>query len=198
MDDLPAILLIIFGNGVVMAIATLILNSRTARSERRLKAKQEAHQFYLTLYSHIAYLEELIRAYRKSKLRGKVQVFIRGQHELRDLTRDEIEPIFNKAYKVFLTYYQKEKCSGYEIYLSRRLRKLLLQFQWLLSSGTKMEDITRYVDANFLSRRLRNLSFQFQWLIHSGTNLEDTTRYGDTDHIVSEIREQMEKNFGLK
>jgi hypothetical protein len=164
MEDYLAILSIIVGNGVLITAVSLVLNHYEKKSETRLEARRDAHDFYFTLYSNIANLEELISAHRTSKSNGKAQVFIRNQGYI-ELPRNQIAAEFSKAYEVFLSYYMEKKCSGYEI---------------------------------FLNKRLRNLLSDFQSLFRSGINLENMTRYGDANHIVSEIREQMEKAFGLK
>lgn len=171
MDDFVAILTIIIGNGALITAVTLFLNYHTSKSETRLQARKEAHEFYLTLYSNIAYLEELMSAYGMSKSNGKANVFIRD-HGLIELSPNEIAANFKKAYGDFLSYYNEKKCSGYEIFLSKRLRKLLFEFQTLF-----LFDIARGGAINL-------------------ENMESQREYAH--HIVLEIREQMEKAFGLK
>jgi hypothetical protein len=166
MDDLLAILTVILGNGALITFLTIYTNIHTRKSETRLKARKDAHKFYLTLYSDIAYLDELMRAYATSKSNGKARVFIRDQGFV-ESSLNEIATNFGKAYDVFLSYYKKKKCSGYEIYLSKRLWKLLLDFQSLFPFDFKLENMT-------------------------------PQDHEDAYSIVFEIREQMEKYFGLK
>jgi hypothetical protein len=124
--DYLAILTLIIGNGAVVAIVTLVFNYYKHKSEKDFEARKEAKDYYMTLYSHIAILDELMRAYQRSAETGKAKVFTKECKYI-ELPSGEILDNFKEAYTAFSSYYIKKKCEGYEIFVSKKLKDLLIK-----------------------------------------------------------------------
>ena len=125
--DYLAILALVIGNGAVLTIITLIFNHYQHKSEKDFEARKEAKEYYMKLYGYIAILDELIGAYQRSIETGKAKVFTKD-FKYTELSSEEILGNFKNAYEAFSSFYIEKKNAGFEIFVSEKLRKLLIEF----------------------------------------------------------------------
>ena len=128
------ILLLLFGNGIVMAAISLHSNKRTKEWERDLEAKKQANDFYLELFGKIEYIGELMRAYRiaykdlkAGKLEKKTRVFSKYGEE--ELDANAILKKFSESHRDLRNYIFQKKFEGYGIFIDKELAGLLFDFQ---------------------------------------------------------------------
>jgi hypothetical protein len=173
--DYATILTIIIGNGAVIAVATLLINYYTNKSQKQLEARKEAKEYYMTLYGKIAYVQNLITG-----ALGAV-VAVPGQEDVGtiayvkqkgtvELPKSEVINLLNEAHFDLLDYYEQKNCEGYGIFVSRKLRKLLSEFFEIMSRARAVA---------------RENTVDYRLMSEASTSLD-------------EIRKYMEKIFGLK
>ncbi len=160
--DLIIFLVTLFlGNGLLIAIFTLIFNWLQNKYQRDFEARSEARKYYMTLYGHIAILDELARGYPRSIENGKAAVFIFKDCKLGERTSIQILDEFKKAYEGFSSFYIKTKCKGYEIFVSKKLKKLLSKF-WIeaktfYEDNTEMKSEEKIEDFHRLAEKTTNI-----------------------------------------
>jgi hypothetical protein len=169
LSDYLTILTIILGNGAIVAIIGLVFRYYEHKSQKDFEARKEAKEYYMKLYALIAILDELIRAYQRSIKKGKAEVFIFKECRYNELTSKEILDDFNEAYEAFSAYYIKKKCEGYEIFVSEKLAKLLIEF-W--------NSVKTFYEKSKL--------------------MEDEKKTDSAHKIAKDLTKNMEKLFGLK
>lgn len=151
--DWNAILTLLLGSGAIVSLATLLYNWRQSVIQRQIEDKREAAQrdfesrqfakeYYMKIYGHIAILAELAEGYNRSLKAGETDVFSFKDCKFAKLNSQEILNDFNEAYENFSSYYIKQICDGYEIFISKKLKELLSKF-WHLAKTfhDKNEDL---------------------------------------------------------
>ena len=119
----------IVGNGLVLAIFTLIFNFYQLKSGQDFEARKTAQGYYMELYGNIAILDELMQGYQRSidSEEKKAKVFTK-ECEYIELADKEILKRYKEAYLAFLAHYIKKKCEGYEIFVSEKLASTLIYY----------------------------------------------------------------------
>jgi hypothetical protein len=143
------------GSGVIVSIATLLYNWRQSVTQREIEDRREATQrdfetrrdakkYYMKIFGYIAVLSELANGYSRSIEKGEAEVFAFKECKFSKQSSEEILGNFNEAYEAFSSYYIGRKCEGYEIFVSKKLKELLIEF-WYYSKifhddNKKMKD----------------------------------------------------------
>jgi len=143
-DWITFLLTFLLGNGVLITIFGFFFNWLQSKSQRDFEARCEARKYYMTLYGHIAILDEFARGYPRSLKNGKAKVFMFKECKIGELTSKQILDEFKKAYDDFSRFYIKTKWEGCEIFVSKKLKKLLRKF-WI-KAKTFYEDTTEMKD----------------------------------------------------
>jgi hypothetical protein len=131
MDNFFTILTIVAGNGVVIAALTLAFNFLTERSGRKIKAREQARDFYMNLYGKIAYVQLLQNAYSAFDIPQKpktVNVFTKARGRYANLDRVEVEANLSEIFSDFSNYYATKRFEGYDIFLPTKLQELVSRF----------------------------------------------------------------------
>jgi hypothetical protein len=137
--DWLEVITLLGGSGVIVSIATLLYNWRQSviqreiedsreTAQRDFEARREAKEYYMKIYGHIAVLSELAKGYNRSIEKGEAEVFAFKECKFSKLSSDEILMNFNEAYDTFSSYYIGRICEGYEIFVSKKLKELLIEF----------------------------------------------------------------------
>ncbi len=137
--DWIAVITLLGGSGIITTGVTLLYNhlqnhNQIAIEEKRdaiardFEARKEAKEYYKKIYGHIAVLDELMRGYVRSIDEGKARVFTFKKCEYAELPSAKILEEFRLAYANFSSYYIKMKCAGFEIFVSKELKQLLIRF----------------------------------------------------------------------
>jgi len=176
---------IILGSGAVATLvttfATLFYNWRSGINQDKIEdrrqevqrdyeTRQYAKDYYMKLYGHIAIIAELVEAYYRSlEEKGGTMVFSFKDFKFKTLTSKEILNDFNEAYENFSSYYIKQICDGYEIFISKNLSQKMAKF-W--------HDAKAFRDNN--------------------DALKDAEQVKKFEEMVDTTTDCMEKLFGLK
>jgi hypothetical protein len=169
--DFASLLTIVLGNGVLIAVFTLIFNYYTSKRERSQEARKEAKELYMTLYSHIAYVQELLNYYIISKDMSpeeRVKIFTRDEG-FQDLDKVEIGTYFVEAAMILDDYIRQKICEGYGIYISTKFRKILMELGGARSA-----------------------------VIAARTDKEKWENLDIANEMAEKARQHMEKLFGLR
>lgn len=170
--DLAAILAIILGNGAVIALIEIYFKHSEHKSGLDFEARKEAKEYYMTLYAHIAVLDELAMGYHESTKNGKdgtAKVFSFTSNTCNERNSQTILNEFKLAYSAFSSYYIKNKSKGYEIFVSQKLAKALITF-WVYA----------------------------QTFDEDGNTLKDKKKIDDFHKTAKKLAQRMSKLFGLK
>lgn len=166
--DYVAIISIITSS--VIAVLVLAFNYLEKTSERDFEARKGARKYYRILYAHIGILDEITKSYIRSlREKGNAEVFSYKECKLIVHSSEAILEDYKKAYAEFFNFYLKKACLGYEIFISKKLKELLIEF-WKRAKIFD-DDLTKMKDKNAVT--------EFNGIA------EETTNY-------------MEKLFGLK
>ena len=133
------ILTILIGNGAILGAFTLFFNYYKLKSDRDFEVRKIAKDYYMKLYGNIAILDELSQGYHRSIKEKKAKVFTKEYKYLdectyKELPTDQILENFREAYKEFTSHYIDHKYKGYEIFVSRKIAKLLVSYWRKLDS----------------------------------------------------------------
>jgi hypothetical protein len=126
--DWAEILTLLLGSGFVLSIVTALYNWQQSKAARDFEARKEAKDYYRNLYGKIAVLDELVSGYQRSLKKGKAKVFHVKDCLFVELSTEKILMEFKDAYVDFTNYYIAKKCEGYEMFVSTKLKKLLIMF----------------------------------------------------------------------
>jgi hypothetical protein len=175
--DFAAILTIVLGNGLAIAIATIVFNYLTGRSQKHFEARKDARLYYMELYSKIVNVADILYAKVGPSLINKKKAQIFSNIPLFQLPPDEINKRLEEAMKDFYDFYTQKRREGYDVYVSNKLFRLLEQFLF----ATSVLSIPSSWDGEDIY----------------GLKAKDITPK-KTYNIAEDIRENMQKLFGLR
>jgi len=182
--DWMAILTLLGGSGIIATGITLLYNWKQSKLEREIQdrrdatankiqdrreatardfeARRDAKRYYMRLYARIGILDEMTKSYKRSlQEKGNAEVFSYEECKLVVHTSEAISEDFKKAYAEFLSFYLKKACLGYEIFVSKKLRELLIEF-WKRAKGfnddvTKMKDEKAVTEFNTIAEKQQTI-----------------------------------------
>ncbi|MGD0995174.1 MAG: hypothetical protein ABR909_06585 [Candidatus Bathyarchaeia archaeon] len=122
------ILTIIFGSSALITLIGYAFQYNQHKSEKDFEARKVAQEYYMTLYGYIGVLDELTKSYLRSIQDGKAEVFSYDNGLIEVQTSEKILDNYKNKYVNFASFYLKKSCEGYEIFVSKKLKGLLIKF----------------------------------------------------------------------
>jgi hypothetical protein len=169
LNSLDFLLGIIIGNGALIAIIGFLFQRQQELSARDFEARKEAKTYYRTIYGHIAVLSDLAHSYVSCLNQTDLEVADYSAGKLCTVKGETLLTDYRKNFESFEKYYLNSKKEGYEVFVSKKLKHLLINF-WSSS-----RDFYKHPD------RL--------------SNKESVDNYCE---IANKTTDYMEKLFGLK
>ena len=126
--DWATVITLLVGNGVIVGLITIVFDWHQNNVQRDFEARREAKIYYLPLYGHIAKIDEFVGGYIRSLETGKAKVFEFETPTYLELTTQEILDNFKKCYNDFSKFYIKKKSEGYELFITEKMKKTLMNF----------------------------------------------------------------------
>jgi len=163
------ILVILFGNGLVVAIVSAIFKISERKSQFDFDARKIAREYYMKIYANIGWVDECTKNYQDSLKTGSFEIFDCDKCVIEKRTSEEILKVYKTAYEQFTASYIDGLKKGYELFIDDELLDYLKEF-W---------SAAKYFYDNPLSLK----------------TAEDVEKFNVT---AKKTTEYMEKLFGLK
>ena len=126
--DWATVITLLVGNGVIVGLITIVFDWHQNNVQRDFEARREAKNYYLPLYGHIAKLDEFVGGYIRSLETGKAKMFEFENYDHSELTSQEILDNFKNCYGEFSKFYIKKKSEGYELFITDKMKEVLMTF----------------------------------------------------------------------